>query len=181
MPIVKRTRSAQVPLVAEFLFSFNDGMAPLSALNGASVEDNPRANVTDFGSRLLPTGVLSGVTYVAGSNAVTTGDKFFEMIRLPLGAQVIGGDLQVEVAFAGPTTTTLALGDAVLGTEYLAATSLAALGRTALTIPADAATNAFAGQDVRGSMLFTGGQAATAGRARVRIMYTIDGRGTEVA
>jgi hypothetical protein len=265
MAIVKRTRGAQYPLVSEFVFNYNDGMAPLSALNGASVESNPKAGVTDFGSKAQPTGVLSGVQYTANPN---TGANYFEMLSLPSGAQVIGGDVQVEVPFAGPSTVTLGLGDANTGAMYLAAgTSLVATaftnqpttltnagadprvmtmgnatangvtavgqevsitgctgasaayngtyivdsfsatsvvmtnpalttsltlagtiaatfitGRTALLLPSEnAQSDAYAGADLRGVLTFSGGQAATQGRVRVRVMYTIDGRTNEAS
>ena len=89
MAIVKRTRSAQYPMVADFVFNYNDGFAVLSALNAASQDSNPRPTITDFGSKSQPTGMLSGSTYVANTNAAT---NYFEMISLPLGAQVIGGE-----------------------------------------------------------------------------------------
>jgi hypothetical protein len=125
---------------------------------------------------------LSGVSYVANTNL---GSTFFELMALPLGAQVIGGELQVEVPFVGPTTATLALGDSVTGALYAAATDLKTAARTALTIPAEVtgstATHAALGLDLRGTLAFTGGQAATQGRARVRVMYTLDGRINETA
>ena len=273
MSIIKKARSAQYPLIAEFVFNYNDGMAPLASLAGPSVDLNLKANVTDFGSKALPSGVLSGVTYVANDNAST---KFFELITLPINAQVIGGELQVEVPFAGPTSASLALGDVNSGTLYLGATSLVATaftnqpttitnnganpmamtlgnatangitavgqtvtitgctgaaaifngtfivdaftatsvtvtnaaltaavtlagtpnatfmtGRTALTIPGESTNQggygyviaqgneAALGYDLRGSLAIAGGQAATQGRVRIRVMYTIDGRANE--
>jgi hypothetical protein len=269
MSIVKRARGAQYPLIAEFVFNYNDGMAPLAALNSASNDSNPKANVTDFGSQVQPTGVLSGVTYNANPN---TGANYFEVMSLPVNAQIIGGDVQIEAPFVGPGTVTLALGDQYSSALYLAATTLKATAftnqpttltnagtdprvctmgnatangvtavgqtitisgctgasaayngtflvdsysatsvvftapalttsltlagtiaalfspvRAALLIPDEATANspsgaqdAAAGQDMRGTLTFSGGQAATQGRARVRVMYTIDNRVNEL-
>lgn len=181
MALKRRTRNAQTPLVAEIVFSYNDGMAQLSDLNGASVDDTVNAIVTDFGSGVQPEGLLPGTPYSANTGGLT---KYFELIRLPYGAQVIGGDVQVEDAYVGPATATLALGDAASGTRYLAATDIKAAARTALTIPnqagAGSVAGAFTGADVRATLALGAG-AATAGRVRVRVMYTLDGRATEIA
>lgn len=275
MAIVKRTRGAQYPLLSEFIFNYNDGMAYLSALNGASVDSNPKSNVTDFGSKAQPSGLLSGVTYTANAN---TGANYFELMALPTNAQIIGGEMQIEVPYAGPSTATLALGDINSGALYLAATSLIATAwtnaptgitnagadprvmtitnstangisavgqivtisgctgasaayngtyvvdaytatsvtvtngnltsaltlagtpagtyitpRVALTVPGqetnqggysyvvNQGTDAAQGYDLRATLTFSGGQAATQGRVRVRIWYTIDGRMNEAA
>jgi len=269
MAVIKRTRSAQYPLVADFVFNYNDGFPVLSALNSASQDLNPRPTVTDFGSKTQPSGMLSGATYVANTNAAAC---YFEMISLPLGAQVIGGDVQIEVPYAGPSTVTLAIGDAQTSASYFTAATLLATSftnqpttltnagsdprvctmgnatangvsavgqvitvsgctgasaayngvftvdsysatqvvftnpnlttsltlagtiaatyapvRAALLIPGiesagspSGAQDAAAGYDLRGTLTFSGGQAATQGRVRVRVMYEIDGKANEV-
>lgn len=269
MAIAKRTRAAQYPLVADFVFNYNDGFPVLATLNAASQDSNPRPTITDFGSKSQPVGMLPGSTYVANTNAAAC---YFEMISLPLGAQVIGGDVQIEVPYAGPSTVTLAIGDALSGASYFTAATLLATNftnqpttltnagadprvctmgnatangvtavgqvitvsgctgasaayngvftvdsytatsvvftnpnlttsltltgtiaaqfspvRAALLIPGiesvgspSGAQDASAGYDLRGTLTFSGGQAATQGRVRVRVMYTIDGRGNEV-
>ena len=181
MAVKNRTRGAQYPLVAEYVFNYNDGQAYLSALAGASVESNPKANVTDFGSGAQPTGMLSGVTYVAGGGGTT---NYFEVLTLPIGAQVIGGDVQVEVAYVGPATATVQFGDSVTGAEYSGAIDAKTAARTALTIPVEltgtAPIHAAAGLDLRMALVLGAGN-ASAGRVRVRVMYTIDGRINEVS
>jgi hypothetical protein len=275
MPIIKRVRTGQWPLVAEFLFNYNDGMAPVPSLTGASVELNLKAGVTDFGSQVQPSGLLSGITYTANTNAST---NYFEVISLPVNAQIISGEMQIEVPYVGPSTATLALGDVNSGALYLGATSLKATaftnqptaitnavaglpqqmtltnatangitavgqtitisgctgtsaayngtfivdsftatsvvvtnaaltasltlagtpaatfitGRVPLVIPGELTNqggyafttqtgyDAAAGNDVRATMVMTGGQAATQGRVRIRFTYTIDGRANEV-
>ena len=265
MAIAKRARSAQWPLVSEFVFNYNDGFPVLAALNSASQDQNTGGTVTDFGSKASPVGLLSKQTYVANTNA---GANYFEMISLPVGAQIIGGDVQIEAPFVGPSTVTLAVADAQSGLLYTAAntmlataftnqpttltnagadprictmgnatangvtavgqtivisgctgasaafngvfqvdsytttsvvftnfnltTSLTLAGtiaatfspvRTALNIPNEStagnvsgASDAATGADIRGVLTFSGGQAATQGRVRVRVMFTIDGR-----
>lgn len=267
MAIIKRSRQAQYPLVAELVFNYNDGVANLASLTGLSTELAFRAGVTDLGSQAAPTGVLNGTVYTANLN---TGSTFFEVLTLPAGAQVIGGDVQVEVPYAGPSTATLALGNPNSGGMYLPATSLKSTaftnqptaltnatagnpsmctmanatangvtaigqtitisgntggsaayngtflvdsfsatqvtftnpalttpltqagtiaatfmaGRIALSVPDELtspAVGAALGTDIRATLAFSGGQPATAGRVRVRVMYTIDGRGHETA
>jgi hypothetical protein len=278
MAILRRTRVAQYPLVAEFVFNYTDGMTPLTALNGPSVELNRFPGVTDFGSGLQPMGMLTSTVWTQNPGANTS---FFEAVQLPNGAQVIGGDVQIEAPYVCNGTATLSIGDANVGTLYASGINLkgtafggavtgatnagtnpqvvsflnatsnnitavgqtvvvagvvpaayngtfvvdsfsataftvtnpqlnAALtfvsagtgtalptGRTALTIP-DEITNivslnanfgpvqfgedAASGTDVRLSLTFGSAlPAATQGRVRVRIMYTIDGRMSEVA
>ena len=129
MPITRRTRGAQYPLVSEFVFNYNDGQAYLPSLNGASVELNAKANVTDFGSGVQPSGLLSGVTYIANTGGQT---YYFEVMTLPIGAQIVGGEVQVEVPYVGPATATLSLGDVNSGALYASAVNLkaSALGGT---------------------------------------------------
>jgi len=266
MTVLKRTRAAQWPLVQEFVFNYNDGTALLSALNSAPLDNTPRAAITDFGSKASPTGLLNGSTWTTSG----AGPVYFDMFSLPLGAQVIGGDMQVEDAYVGPSTVTLTIGDSS-GALYLAAQTLKAAalaanissitnatsgdvtrmnvvatntgvaigqtvtisgivpaayngtfivvatnsttdftvvnpnltsvltyvsgtagtylaGRTALLIPTQVTAgspsgsqHAPAGVDIRGTLTFGNSTAATAGRVRVKVMYTVDGRMNEVS
>jgi hypothetical protein len=97
------------------------------------------------------------------------------LFGLPSGAVVRGGDIIVETAYVGPTVATLSVGDSASATKYANAVNLLAAARTELTIPA-AVTG---GLDVTGTVALTVA-AATAGKVRVRIEYTIEGRGNEV-
>jgi len=104
------------------------------------------------------------------------GNPVFDMFSLPVGSVVLGGDLIVETAYTGTTVATLSVGDSGSATKYASAVNIMANARTALTIPA--ATTG--GLDVIGTLALTVAD-ATAGKVRVRIQYTIEGRGQDVA
>ena len=119
---------------------------------------------------------VNGVTKTFGS--VYTDAGVFEVINLPLGAVVIGGDLIVEEQGVGPTAYTAAVGTSGSASAFLAATTLlsAAGTRVALTGLGLAATD---GKNVRVTIAATVAN-ATAGKFRLRLEYVIDGRITEV-
>jgi hypothetical protein len=271
MPIQKRTRAAQYPLVQEFVFNYSDGVPYLNALNAAPQDLNPRAVIQDMGSKVAPTGLLSGYTYQA--NALSAAPTYVDMFSLPQGAEIIGGDVVVESPYVGPSSVTLAIGDPQSSALYFTAATLMATAftnqpttltnagtdptvctmgnatangvtavgqtitvtgctgasaayngtfivdsysttsvvftnpalttsltlagtiaanfapvRAALLVPSIAsagspsgAQDASAGKDIRGTLTFGNTTAATAGRVRVRVMYTIDGRNNEAS
>lgn len=143
MALVKPSRSAQYPLVQEYIFSFGDTVVDTSGVT---------KDFKTFG-----------------------GDPVFPMFNLPLGAVVLGGDIIVETAYTGTTVATLSVGDSGSATKYASAVNIMSGARTALTIPA--ATTG--GLNVIGTMALTVAN-ATAGKVRVRIEYTVEGRGNEV-
>ena len=96
--------------------------------------------------------------------------------EVPVGAVITGGELIVETAFVGPTAHTLSLGIAGTLTALLNAVSLLATGRTALTLTSPLLSNA--GQNLRLTNTYTVAN-ATAGKARLRVQYTIDSRAEE--
>lgn len=118
---------------------------------------------------------------VVDTNGVTkdffthTGDPVVPMFNLPYGSVILGGDIIVETAYAGTTVATLSVGDSGSATKYASAVDVMTGARTALTIPA--ATTG--GLNVIGTLTMTVAN-ATAGKVRVRLMYTIEGRGQEV-
>lgn len=158
------TRGAQRISVAEFVFAFNqwviDSVDGVKKTFGAAV-----ANSTD------PT--EPGLTAATG--------VIFDAIPMPLGAVVIGGELIVDTAFVGiGVGATIKVGIAGDDAALLAATDLdaaAAGSRTALLLTKPLVSNG--GQNLR---LTTAGltATATAGKARLRVQYTIDGRQDEV-
>lgn len=123
-----------------------------------------------------------------GKDAVTGATKGFgttiaenlvmDAILLPVGAVIDHGELLVETQGAGPTAYTVAISTAG-GTALLAATSLltAAGTRTGFTATGFAQTQA--AENIRITMASTVA-AATAGKFRVRVFYTIDGKTDEV-
>ena len=157
------TRSAQNFLCAEFVFNFNDWV--VDAATGAK---------TTFGSTALGSVDPAEPGLVAGTGVT------FDCVPLPVGAVIVGGAVIVETAFVGiGVGATLNVGVAGNLGAYLAAFDLDAAvagSRTALLLTAPLTSNA--GQNVR---LTTAGltATATAGKVRVRVDYTIDGRSTE--
>lgn len=119
---------------------------------------------------------VNGATKTFGS--VYTDAGTFEVINLPQGAVIIGGDLIVETQGAGPTVYTMSVGNSGSATAYLAATSLLSSSgtRTALT---GLGLGSNDGKNVRVTIASTVAN-ATAGKFRVRVEYVIDGRAEEV-
>lgn len=158
------SRTAQWPLMAEFVFTHNgwviDSVDQVKKTFGSTV-----ANSTDP----LEPGLTAGTGVV------------FDCIPMPVGAVIIGGEVIVETAFVGiGAGATLNLGIAGSTSALVSALDLDAAtagARTALTLTAPLLCNA--GQNVR---LTTAGltATATAGKVRVRVQYTIDGRTSEV-
>ena len=119
---------------------------------------------------------IPGVLKTFGANYLDAG--VFDVINLPLGAVVVGGELIVETAGVGPTAYTAAIGHSGSATAFLAATDLKAVAgtRVALTGLGLASND---GKNLRITIASTVAN-ATAGKFRVRVNYTIDGRITEV-
>lgn len=159
------SRSAQYPLFAEFAFDFNDWVVDSVDLTKKTLGSTV-ANAKDPAEAGLTGPVANTIT--------------FDCIPLPVGAVVIGGELIVETAVTGSTAATITLGVAGALTTLLGSTSLmAAAGtRTALLLTS-ALQSASAGANVRATIAYTVAN-ATAGKARVRLMYTIDNRVSEV-
>jgi hypothetical protein len=143
-------RGSQYVQSSEFIFSFNDTMVDIA---GAT---------RTFGSTL----------------ADLTAAATFDIINLPPGAQILGGDIVVEVQGVGPTGYTAALGISGNTAIYAAATSLtgAANTRTALLLTSVLGSNN--GVNIR--MTMAGSAAvATAGKWRITVMWKADGKQNE--
>lgn len=143
MALLKATRNAQWPLMAEFTFNFDDTMVDV---NGVTKD------FKTFG-----------------------GNPVVEAINLPANANVIGGELIVETAYAGTTVATVSIGDSASATRYGSAINLMSAARTALTLTGFRG----AGENLRLTFNLTVAN-ATAGKATVRVLYTIQGRSNEV-
>lgn len=158
MAALKTSRAAQWPLLAEFTFDVSTAVADTmpttvgNTIGGAS----PAYNAT---------GVVMG----------SVGTNVYEIANMPPGATVIGGEVVVETAVAGPTVSTISVGDSGSATRYLGATSMLSAARTALTLTGFRG----AGENIRITVNNTVA-AATAGKVTVRVLYTVQGRQNEV-
>lgn len=154
MANLKQARGAQWPLMAEFTFDVstaaNDSMPTTvgNTIGGASPAYN--AAVVAIGS---------------------VGTNIFEVIALPPGANVIGGELVVETAVVGPTASTITVGDSGSATRYLGSTDMKTAARTALTLTGYRGT----GENIRITVANTVA-VATAGKVTLRVLYTVQNR-----
>lgn len=144
MALIRASRTAQYPLVAEIVINFDDTFV---ATNGVT------------------NGLAAGLMTNVDLNA----------IPLPPNAIVVGGEVTVETAVAGPTAATLSVGDASSATRHANAVDLKTAGRTALTLTGY--VNA-AGDNLQ-LRLNTTVAVATAGKVSVRVMYVVRGRTSE--
>lgn len=159
------SRTAQRKLVSEFVWAFNDW-----------VVDSVDGIKKTFGSTVAladPSGAEAGLTAATG--------LVFDALNMPQGAVITGGELICEAAYAGAgAAATISVGVAGAPAALLASTDLDALtagSRTALLLTAPLRCNA--GENVR---LTTAGLAATAtaGKFRLRVEFTVDGKADEV-
>lgn len=149
MALLKATRTAQRPLVAEFVFNYND-----------TAVDSVAGTTKTFGS-----------TY--------TDALVFDAINLPRGAVICGGEVAVETAYVGPTVSTVSVGVAGATTALAATASLLTATRTALTLTTTAPYVSNGGLNIRLTFNHTVAN-ASAGKCRIRVMFTIDDRAEEV-
>lgn len=99
-----------------------------------------------------------------------------DAFEVPANAVLIGGDITVLTAWNSGTTATLSLGDAGSSTRYASAVDLKTAGRTLLTFTGYKHTTT----EKLKALFAQTGTAATAGKARVRVEYFVEGRSTEV-
>lgn len=159
------TRTAQWPLAADFNFAFNEWAVDM--IDGSS---------KTFGSTLAASTdpAQAGLTGpVANTGLVVSA------IPMPVGAVITGGEVIVDTAYVGTTAATVSVGITGSATALASAVNaMAAAGtRTALTMTAPLLCNA--GQNIIVTLAYTVAN-ATAGKVRVRVQYTVDGRTSEV-
>lgn len=138
---------------------------PLVAEFTASFSDTAKDAVT---------GAVKGFGTTAAENLI------LDAIALPQGAVVCGGEVIVETQGAGPTVYTVKLGVAGDDACFLAASDLLAAANTRYPLLLTKQLAANDGKDLRLTMASTVA-AATAGKFRIRVMYTIDGRADNLA
>lgn len=114
---------------------------------------------------------------IAGvSKAFSAAAPVMDVINLPMGAIVVGGDVTVETVSNDSSTATIAVGDSSTANRYLTATSIKSAARTALVPTGFRNTS---GLNLRITLANAGGD-ATAGVVTVRVLFIIDGRADEV-
>lgn len=158
MPRLTATRTAQRELNQEFVFTYN----------GWVVDSVDGAKKTMGSSPALSTDPSEPALNGPAANTIV-----FECLPMPVGAVIVGGAVIVETAYVGPTAATVSLGTAGNTTALANAVSLLAAGRTALTLTVPLVSNG--GQNLRATIAYTVAN-ATAGKVRLRVNYTIDGR-----
>lgn len=94
-----------------------------------------------------------------------------DAIELPGNAVVAGGDVTVITPWNSATTATLKLGDAGKDDRYASNIDLKTAGRTALTLTGHKHT----AQNLKALLAQTGAN-ATAGAARITVLYFVEGR-----
>jgi hypothetical protein len=97
----------------------------------------------------------------------------FDIINVPEGAVIVGGELVVETAFDTASYAVI-IGDSAVANRYLATADRKAVGRTAL-VPTGYRT---AGENIR--IQITNADVCTTGKATVRIQYVVTGRANEI-
>lgn len=164
MSRLNASRTAQYPLVQEFVFNHNNWV-----LDSADGTKKTLGSTVALSTDPTESGLTGPV-----ANTIT-----FDCVPLPPGAVITGGEVIVETTYAGSTAATLSLGIAGALTGLVNATDIkAAAGtRVALTLTTPLVANT--GTNLRATIAYTVAN-ATAGKVRVRVMYTIDGRSQEV-
>ena len=158
MAKLQASRGAQYPLVEEFTFGFQNWV--VDSTNG--VKETFGATVAASTDPAEP--MLTGPV----ANTV-----IFDAMNIPRGAVVFGGEVIVEQAYVGPTAATLSVGISGTPNALANAVDLKTAGRTALTLTSPLVLND--GQNIRLTMAYTVAN-ATAGKVRVRVLFTLDGR-----
>jgi len=128
--------------------------------------------------------LMAEFTFTIGdtmTNASGTADAFasvashaFDIINLPYGAVVVGGDVVTETAFTGSTAYNVIVGDSTSTNRYLTTTDKTTAARTAL-VPTGYVSD---GAAIRLTVTPTVAT-ATAGKMTVRVLYTVRGRMNE--
>jgi len=156
------TRTTQYLMVSEFAANFNEFV----------VDSADGAKKTFGATPATSTDPLEPALNGPVANTIT-----FDCVPMPTGAVIIGGAVIVETAFAGPTAATLSLGIAGSLTALASAIDLKTAGRTALSLTSPLISNG--GQNLRMTLAYTVAN-ATAGKVRLRVDYSVDGRTNEI-
>ena len=99
-----------------------------------------------------------------------------DIVPLPVGAVVIGGELVVNTVYGTAGTATASLGDSVSATRYASAVNLKAAARTALTLTGFPYT---AADNLRLTLALADSAGGNVGLVTLRVEYVIAGRANE--
>jgi hypothetical protein len=157
------TRQAQTLLTASFDFSWNNW-----------VIDSVDLTKKTLGSTVA----LSTDPLEAGLTGPVANTIVFDCLPMPVGAVIVGGEVVIETAYAGATAASLSLGIAGATTGLVNATDLKAAASTRVALLLTTALQAVGGANLRATIAYTVAN-ATAGKARVNVLYKIDGRANE--
>lgn len=136
--------------------------------------------VAEFTASFSDTATDAVTGAVKGFGTTIAENLILDAIALPQGAVVCGGEVIVETQGVGPTAYTVKLGVAGDDACFLAASDLLAAANTRYPLLLTEQLAANDGKDLRLTMASTVA-AATAGKFRIRVMYTIDGRADNLA
>ena len=160
MPKLQATRGAQYLLAEEFVLTHQNWVVD-SADGAKKTFGSTVAASTDPAEALLTGPVANTVV--------------FDGMFIPRGAVITGGEVIVEQAYVGSTAATLSVGIAGSANALANAVDLKTAGRTALTLSNVTQLLCNDGANIRLTLAYTVAN-ATAGKARVRVSYTLDGR-----
>ena len=136
--------------------------------------------VAEFTASFNDTAADAVTGAVKGFGTTIAENLILDAIALPQGAVVCGGEVIVETQGVGPTAYTVKLGVSGDDACFLAASDLLAAANTRYPLLLTKQLAAVDGKDLRLTMASTVA-AATAGKFRIRVMYTIDGRADNLA
>ena len=141
------TRGGQEVVSSSFVFNYDDQMVPVSG--GTPISGTTRV---DFGK----------------TNVVAT---VFDIIKIPVGATIISGELVTETAFDTASYAVI-IGDSADDDRYLTTADRKGVARVAL-VPTGYCS---LGEPIR--ITITNADVCTAGKATVRVQYVIQNRNT---
>lgn len=105
----------------------------------------------------------------------TVATTAFDIINLPVGAVVIGGEVVTETAITGSTAYNISIGDSGSATRYLGVTDRVGAGRSGLVPTGYVGT----GENLRLTLTPTVAE-ATAGKVTVRVEFVLPNRTNEI-
>jgi len=117
------------------------------------------------------------ITFADGLAIAGTDDVVQDLLKLPTGARVVGGEIVVETVWDTGTSAVCDIGDVTDPNRYAAAVDLKAAGRTALLLTGFKTTETEKKVDIDPTFV---GTTSTQGQAYIRVEYVIEDRAHEV-